>query len=254
MKARVLAVVGPTASGKSALAIELAKRLSGEENIVIQIVGDGNVKEKFISEVEESGLKNIQFFPLQPIDIVPDVYSACSLCIIPLQKGVIGNGVPSKAPILMACNRVIVNSVETDSYYARIFKENNMGVAVDIFDYDGLADAVIDLYNSPEKMKAMAENAHKYGFIERYTAEKQSITGIIPEPWHWRFVGVEYAGKIKNSGLCLEEYLEKLQQILRDKLRSLKYSSEYEKKGKLFKFAQSRGFESNAISKIIDNL
>ena len=51
-----------------------------------------------------------------------------------------------------------------------------------------------------------------------------------------------------------EEYLEKLQQILREKLRSLKYSSEYEKKGKLFKFAQSRGFESCAISKVIDGL
>ena len=49
-----------------------------------------------------------------------------------------------------------------------------------------------------------------------------------------------------------EEYLVKLQQILKDKLRSLKYSSEYEKKGKLFKFAQSRGFESSAISKVID--
>ena len=51
-----------------------------------------------------------------------------------------------------------------------------------------------------------------------------------------------------------EEYLEKLQQILQDKLRSLKYSSEYEKKGKLFKFAQSRGFESGAISKVIDSI
>jgi regulatory protein len=51
-----------------------------------------------------------------------------------------------------------------------------------------------------------------------------------------------------------EEYLDKLQQILRDKLRSLKYSSEYEKKGKLFKFAQSRGFESGAISKVIDSI
>jgi regulatory protein len=51
-----------------------------------------------------------------------------------------------------------------------------------------------------------------------------------------------------------EEYLDKLQQILRDKLRSLKYSSEYEKKGKLFKFAQSRGFENGAISKVIDSI
>ncbi len=143
--------------------IELAKRLEENENIVIQIVGDGNVKDKFVAEVEALGLKNIEFYPLQPIDIVPDVYSACNVCIIPLQKGVIGNGVPSKAPILMACNRVIVNSVELDSYYAKIFKENNMGVAVDIFDYDGLADAIKELYNSPEKIKTMAENAHKYG-------------------------------------------------------------------------------------------
>lgn len=149
--------------------IELAKRLNGEENIVIQIVGDGNVKDKFIAEVEELGLKNIEFYPLQPIDIVPDVYSACDLCIIPLQKGVIGNGVPSKAPILMACNRVIVNSVELDSYYARIFKDNNMGVAVDISDYDGLAQAVKELYHSPEKVKIMADNAHKYG-AENYSS------------------------------------------------------------------------------------
>ena len=143
--------------------IELAKRLQDEKEIVIQIVGDGNVKDKFIVEVEEQDLKNIEFYPLQPIDIVPDVYSACNLCIIPLQKGVIGNGVPSKAPILMACNRVIVNSVELDSQYATIFKENNMGVAVAIEDYDGLAKAVKDLYNSPEKVKVMEENAHKYG-------------------------------------------------------------------------------------------
>lgn len=143
--------------------IELAKRLEDEKNIVIQIVGDGNVKDKFMDEVEKLGLKNIVFYPLQPIDIVPDVYSTCNLCIIPLQKGVIGNGVPSKAPILMACNRVIVNSVELDSYYARIFKENNMGIAVDIYDYDGFADAVRELYKSPETVKIMAENAHRYG-------------------------------------------------------------------------------------------
>lgn len=143
--------------------IELAKRLKDEKEIVIQIVGDGNVKEDFIAKVEELGLKNIEFYPLQPIEIVPDVYSACNLCIIPLQKGVIGNGVPSKAPILMACKRVIVNSVEPDSQYARIFAENNMGVSVGIDDYDRLAQAVKDLYKSPEKIKLMAENAYKYG-------------------------------------------------------------------------------------------
>ena len=51
-----------------------------------------------------------------------------------------------------------------------------------------------------------------------------------------------------------KEYIEKLQQMLKEKLRSLKYSSEYEKKGKLFKFAQSRGFESSAILMVIDSI
>lgn len=86
--------------------IELAKRLKEHTDIEIQIIGDGNVKKEFVAEAEALELTNISFYPLQPIEIVPDVYSACDICIIPLKKGVIGNGVPSKAPILMACKRV----------------------------------------------------------------------------------------------------------------------------------------------------
>lgn len=142
---------------------ELAKRLKGNDNIRIQIVGDGNVKKEFTEEAERLMLDNIDFYPLQPVELVPDVYSACDICIIPLKKGVIGNGVPSKAPILMACKRVIVNSVEINTRYAQMYKENNMGVAVDISDYDGLANAVTELYNSPEKRKEMAENAYSFG-------------------------------------------------------------------------------------------
>lgn len=80
--------------------------------------------------------------------------------------------------------------------------EHNLGLAVDIGSVSGY-------FEDSAGYRWLLKNAHKYGFIERYTEEKQSKTGIIPEPWHWRFVGVEYAGKIKNSGLCLEEYLEK---------------------------------------------
>ena len=80
--------------------------------------------------------------------------------------------------------------------------EHNLGLAVDVGSTSGyFADSAA--------YKWLVKNAHKYGFIERYTSSKQKITGIIPEPWHWRFVGVEYAGKIKQSGLCLEEYLAK---------------------------------------------
>ncbi len=79
--------------------------------------------------------------------------------------------------------------------------EHNLGLAMDICN-------TLDSFAETAEYKWLTENAHKYGFILRYTEEKTDITGIVDEPWHWRFVGTEYAEDIKNSGLCLEEYLE----------------------------------------------
>ena len=53
----------------------------------------------------------------------------------------------------------------------------------------------------------MAENCHKYGFILRYPKEKEEITGYMYEPWHLRYIGVEKAAAVYESGLCLEEFL-----------------------------------------------
>ncbi len=58
--------------------------------------------------------------------------------------------------------------------------------------------------------KWLAENCWKYGFIIRYPKGKEDITGYVYEPWHIRYVGKEQAQKIKDSGLCLEEYLEQI--------------------------------------------
>ena len=48
---------------------------------------------------------------------------------------------------------------------------------------------------------------HKYGFIMRYPKGKEKITGYMYEPWHFRYIGVEQAGKVHESKLTLEEYL-----------------------------------------------
>ena len=55
----------------------------------------------------------------------------------------------------------------------------------------------------------LAEHAWEYGFIQRYTKEKQSITGFLAEAWHYRWVGVEHSTIMHNEDLCLEEYIEK---------------------------------------------
>lgn len=143
--------------------IELAKRLKEDTDIVLQMVGDGPMKETFVKEANENKLTNIEFFPLQPIPIVPDVYSTGNVCVIPLKRGVIGNGTPSKAPILMACKRIIVNAVESWSKYSQMYEKNDMGYAVDIDDYDGMAAAIRRIKSDPEGTRRKIDNAYKYG-------------------------------------------------------------------------------------------
>ena len=78
--------------------------------------------------------------------------------------------------------------------------EHNSGLAVDISNASGY------FVGSAEETWLL-EHAHEYGFILRYPEEKEAITGFDHEPWHFRYVGKEQAALIKESGLCLEEYL-----------------------------------------------
>ena len=57
----------------------------------------------------------------------------------------------------------------------------------------------------------LVENAHTYGFIKRYPSNKTDITGVINEPWHYRYVGKEAALEIYSQGICLEEYIDMLE-------------------------------------------
>ena len=54
----------------------------------------------------------------------------------------------------------------------------------------------------------LIQNSWKYGFILRYPTNKNNITKVGYEPWHYRYVGKVHAKKIKELGVCLEEYIE----------------------------------------------
>ena len=86
--------------------------------------------------------------------------------------------------------------------------EHQLGLAVDIVDtgYQLLDDTQAD---TPVQQWLM-EHCWEYGFILRYPKEKEALTGIIYEPWHYRYVGRDAALAIRDSGLCLEEYLEQV--------------------------------------------
>ena len=83
--------------------------------------------------------------------------------------------------------------------------EHNAGLAMDIMsiEYTSMDDAG---FEDTKAFEWLDKHAAEYGFILRYPKDKESITEIIYEPWHYRFVGIYYANEIKKSGLCLEEY------------------------------------------------
>lgn len=85
--------------------------------------------------------------------------------------------------------------------------EHNAGLALDLTDF--YENELTEDFNKTETYMWLCENAHLFGFIERYQKGKESITGIAYEPWHYRFVGLLHAEKIMKSGITLEEYIEK---------------------------------------------
>ena len=147
--------------------------------------------------------------------------------------------------MLEACNRespraCVVSAYRTQDYQARLYKnkvtrveaqgysheealieaakvvaipgtsEHQLGLAVDIVDtrsYD-----LTDIQETLPAQRWLMAHSWEYGFILRYPNDKTSVTGIIYEPWHYRYVGTELAKELFDAGLTLEEYLQNLTQ------------------------------------------
>lgn len=97
---------------------------------------------------------------------------------------------------------VAIDGVEkADTYSARPgYSEHQTGLTIDM-------NTITDAFGQTAEGKWIKDNCHKYGFIVRYPEGKESITGYKYEPWHIRYLGVELATKVYDSGLTLEEYL-----------------------------------------------
>lgn len=78
--------------------------------------------------------------------------------------------------------------------------EHQTGLALDFNDVSG--DFALT-----EAYRWLQEHGAEYGFIQRYPAGKESVTGIAEESWHYRYVGRSHAQAMKRLGLCLEEYV-----------------------------------------------
>lgn len=92
-----------------------------------------------------------------------------------------------------------------DKYAARPgASEHETGLALDILSTG--KGAYTDTFHETEAYAWLTEHAHEYGFILRYPEGKEYLTGYSPESWHYRYLGVELATKVKNEGITYDEY------------------------------------------------
>jgi D-alanyl-D-alanine carboxypeptidase len=85
--------------------------------------------------------------------------------------------------------------------------EHQTGLAVDIA-YTGIGQSQ---FGDTAEGRWLAQNAWKYSFILRYPEDKRDVTGIAFEPWHFRYVGQPHATYCYENDICLEEYIQLLQ-------------------------------------------
>lgn len=84
--------------------------------------------------------------------------------------------------------------------------EHQTGLAIDLAERAEHIDFIRPAFPNRGPCGAFRRLAAQYGFLQRYRAEKEALTGISAEPWHFRYVGVPHARLMEENGLCLEEY------------------------------------------------
>lgn len=142
--------------------LDCAERLAYVEDVLFLFVGEGVVKEKIKEDAEKRQLKNVQFLPLQPREILSDVQSSADVSVVTLLKGKGKTSVPSKVLGYMAAARPVIASVDSDSDTKKTIEKADCGICVDAEDVQGLTEAIMHLYNDRLKAEELGKNGREF--------------------------------------------------------------------------------------------
>lgn len=139
-----------------------AVRLRSEPGILFLLVGDGVEKMSIRARSEELGLDNIQWLPMQPWSVYPEVLAASDVSLINLHPNLHTPVVPSKLLSIMAAARPVVASLPPESDARRIIAEAECGLFVDAGDGEALANEILTLYSDRELAEQMGQRGRIY--------------------------------------------------------------------------------------------
>lgn len=154
--------------------IKTASLLQHIPEIAFVIVGEAKGLERLKTECEKCGANNVLLLPFQPREHLPEMLSAADVGLVVQKKNVVSFNMPSKIQVLLASGRALVGSVPDNGTAARAIKQSGGGVVVPPEEPNALAQAILDLYAHPEKVKTLGEHSRQYA-VEQYAFE-QALT------------------------------------------------------------------------------
>lgn len=129
--------------------IEAAKQMKNDKSVWFHIIGNGVYKDKLEARAKEYGITNISFWPMQPPELAPAIYSAADVNVISLVKDVYRTALPSKTATCLACRKPIIFAIGKDSKFGADVAKITGDYLIDSEDVSALVDAIIS--NKKEK-------------------------------------------------------------------------------------------------------
>ena len=151
--------------------VKAAAILRETRDITFVIVGEASGLQRLQQECANCGADNVLLLPFQPRKDLPQMLSAADVGLVVQKKNVISFNMPSKIQVLLASGRAIIASVPDRGTAARAIRQSGGGVVVPPENSEDLANAVLDLYQHPEKVKTLGYNSRKFA-TEQYTFEQ----------------------------------------------------------------------------------
>jgi colanic acid biosynthesis glycosyl transferase WcaI len=151
--------------------VEAAARLRDIPKIVFVIVGEKKEIQRLHNYCNTHGADNVQFFPFQPREKLPEMLAAANVGLIMQKRNVTLYNMPSKMPVLLASGCPIIASVPPDSPAAKAVQQSKGGIVVAPEEPDSLAAAILDLYSNTFKAEMLSQQGRQFA-VDYYSLEQ----------------------------------------------------------------------------------
>lgn len=143
--------------------VDVAKEVyKKNKNILFVIIGSGSYKEKMLERIQNEKIKNIEVYPLQPVNRLSEVYSLGDIELVPIEKGITKIALPSKLSVIMSVGSPVLALLDENSEMFKKINDENLGVAIEHGSKEKLLKVIEECYKKGNDLKKLGMNARQF--------------------------------------------------------------------------------------------